>query len=77
MATNEDEPSFADELDKLIHLKATRVTHFVFSAGAVMAMGSLALGMTPNTIFVIFIGFAFLSAIAGYIAQLYYDRRGV
>jgi hypothetical protein len=77
MATNEDEPSFADELDKLISLKSTRVTHITFSLGSVLAMGTLALGMTPNTMFVIFVGFAFLSEVAGYIAQLYYYRRGV
>jgi hypothetical protein len=77
MVTNEDEPSFADELDKLIDLKATRVTHYTFSMGTVLAMGTLALGMTPNTMFVTFVGFAFLSEVAGYIAQLYYYRRGV
>ena len=77
IATNENEPAFADELDKLIDLKATRITHYTFSMGTVLAMGSLAIGMTPNTMFVIFIGSAFLSEVAGQISQLIYYRRGV
>jgi hypothetical protein len=77
MVTKEAEPSFADELDKLIDLKATRISHFAFMLGFVLAMGAVAFGMTPNTMFVIFIGTGFLSEVAGRLSQLYYYRRGV
>ena len=38
MAANEKEPAFADELDKLIELKAMRNGHFIFIIGFAIAM---------------------------------------
>lgn len=77
MVTKEEEPSFADELDKLIGLKATRVSHWTFTLGFILAMATVAFGMTLNTMFVIFIAAGFLSEVAGQLSQLYYYRRGV
>jgi hypothetical protein len=77
MVTKEAEPSFADELDKLIELKATRISHLTFTLGFVLAMAALAIGMTANAMFVIFIGAGLLSEVAGQLSQLYYYRKGV
>lgn len=77
IATNEKEPKFTDELDKLIELKATRNSHYVFAIGTVLAMGALAIDQPPNLMFIIFILSGFLSEVAGYISQLYLYRKGV
>lgn len=77
MVTQEAEPSFADELDKLIELKATRVSHLTFTLGFVLAMATAAMGMSMNMMFIILIGAGFLSEVTGQLSQLYYYRRGV
>jgi hypothetical protein len=53
LATNEKEPSFLDELDKLIALKATRNSHYVFVLGFAASMGSLVIDMSPSVMFII------------------------
>lgn len=77
IATNEAEPSFADELDKLIELKATRNSHYVFTFGFLLAMGSLVMDMQPTVMFIILIGSGLVSEIVGVITQLYHHRKGV
>ena len=77
MATNEKEPSFADELDKLIELKATRISHYVFVLGFLLSMGSLVMNISPSVMFSILILSGFVSELAGIITQLYLYRRGV
>lgn len=77
ITTNEVEPSFADELDKLIELKATKISHYVFTLGFLLAMGSLVINMPPSAMFIILIFSGFLSEVVGVITQLYFYRRGV
>lgn len=77
ITTKEVEPSFSDELDKLIDLKATRNSHYVFTLGFLLAMGSLVLDMTPTTMFIILIFSGFLSEMVGVSTSLYHYRRGV
>ncbi|OAS15508.1 hypothetical protein [Paenibacillus oryzisoli] len=77
ITTKEVEPSFSDELDKLIDLKATRNSHYVFTFGFLLAMGSLVMDMTPATMFIILIIAGFLSEMAGVFTSLYHYRRGV
>jgi hypothetical protein len=77
MATREIEPSFEDELDKLIESKATRVSHYVFIFGFILAMGALALEQPPSVMFVILFFSGFLSEAAGLSTKLYLYRRGV
>ncbi|MGO4497689.1 hypothetical protein AB4114_17570 [Paenibacillus sp. 2RAB27] len=77
ITTKEIEPSFSDELDKLIDLKATRNSHYVFTIGFLLAMGSLVLDMTPATMFIILIFSGFFSEMAGVFTQLYHYRKGV
>ncbi|MDQ0114184.1 hypothetical protein [Paenibacillus harenae] len=77
IATREVEPSFADELDKLIGLKAMRTSYFVFILGFLLAMGTLVLQMPPATMFIILFLSGFVSEVAGIVSQLYLYRKGV
>jgi hypothetical protein len=77
ITTNEKEPSFSDELDKLIELKATRNSHYVFILGFLLSMGSLVMDMSPSTMFIILFISGFLSELVGVFTQLYLYRKGV
>lgn len=77
ITTHEIVPSFTDELDKIIDLKATRNSHYVFILGFLLSMGSLVLEMPISAMFIILICSGFLSAVVGILTQLYLYRRGV
>jgi len=77
MTTNEKEPSFADELNMLIELKAQRNSFLLFIVGFVLAMASLLVYTSSQAMFIILIGSGFCSDVAGSISKLYYYRKGV
>ncbi|BBI30942.1 hypothetical protein [Cohnella abietis] len=77
ITTNEKEPSFSDELDKLIELKATKNSHYVFTLGFLLAMGSLVVDMPHSAMFIILILTGLMSEMVGVITQLYLYRKGV
>lgn len=77
IATSEKEPSFADELDKLIELKAMRVSYFVFLLGFLLAMGALVLDGQLSAMFIILLLSGFVSEAAGILWKLRLYRRGV
>jgi hypothetical protein len=77
ITTNEREPKFADELDKLIELKAFRNSFFLFILGFLLAMGSLIIYQPPHVMFIILILSGFLSDVTGSVTKLYHYRRGV
>jgi len=77
IVTNEDIPTKDDERDKLIELKSIRVSHWIFTVGFMLAMGSLAIGMQPWVMFVTLISSGFLSGIISEIVKIFYYRRGV
>ncbi|MFC3770071.1 hypothetical protein [Paenibacillus sp. GCM10012303] len=77
IATNEDEPSFEDEFDKLIELKADRISLYVFFFGFILSMIPLVTELPTYLTFVALIFFGFLSDLMGRIAQLYFYRKGV
>jgi len=74
--TDEDIPARSDERDKLIELKAIRVSHWIFTAGFGMAMGSLAMGMKPATMFLLLMSSVLLASVTSEIVKLIYYRRG-
>ncbi|MBI5540220.1 MAG: hypothetical protein HY951_09200 [Bacteroidia bacterium] len=76
MITNEDIPNLSDERDKLIDLKAIRISHWIFTLGFMLAMGSQAIGMQPYIMFVVLIFSGFASSIIAEIAKLYFYRKG-
>lgn len=77
LTTNEKEPAFADELDKLIDLKAFRNSFFVFVIGFLFAMGSLVFYQPLHVMFIILISAGFISDVTGSVTKLYHYRRGV
>jgi hypothetical protein len=77
IATQEVESSITDERDKLIELKTTRNSLYVFTFGFLLAMGSLAVDMPPSTMFVILLCSGIASEMIADISQLYFYRRGV
>ncbi|RDU38058.1 hypothetical protein DRW41_00330 [Neobacillus piezotolerans] len=77
ITTREKVPSFEDELDKLIGLKAFRNSFFVFVSGFLFAMGSLVFFQPSEMMFIILIASGFLADIMGSITRLYHYRKGV
>ncbi|OLS40767.1 hypothetical protein [Bacillus sp. MRMR6] len=77
ITTKEKEPGFADELDKLIDLKAFRNSFFVFVIGFILAMGSLVFYQPSHVMFIILISSGFISDVIGSVTRLYHYRRGV
>lgn len=76
MATREKETPLSDERDRLIQLRATRNSIYVFMVGFLLAMGSLAIGMLPSVMFIVLIVSGVVTEIVGALSQLYFYRRG-
>jgi len=74
--TKEDMPEFSDERDKLFELKSTRITHWIFIVGFMLAMGSQAIEMKPSVMFIVLIFSGFVSGITGELVKIMYYRRG-
>ncbi len=77
--TGEEEPdieNMADERDKLIELKGTKVTYSVSSSGVFLSMLTFALGQPPLVMFTLLIFFGLVAQIIGDISRLYLYRRG-
>lgn len=77
IAANEDGPSFSDERDKLIELKANNLTHYIFILGFLLAMASLVIGKPPYVMLIVLVVSMVGSCIIGEIAKLYYYGKGV
>jgi len=77
-ATSKEEiDPIEDERDKLIELKAIKISHYIFIVGFMLAMGSLALGSQPWIMFVVLIFSGFMASVVNEIVRLYLYRRGV
>lgn len=75
--TNEDIPNISDERDKLVDLKALRISHWIFTMGFLFSMIALAIGMPPYVMFLTLIASGFISGIVSEIAKIYFYRKGV
>ena len=76
IVSNEDMPTTEDERDKLIDLKAIRVSHWVFVFGFLVAMGSQAAEMAVWVMFVTLIISGFFSSVVSDLTKFYYYRKG-
>ena len=66
-----------DEMDKLIGLKAMRISFAVVGIGFIAALVSLVLNYSPAVMLnIMFVSFGIGSMVEG-ITQLYFYRRGV
>jgi hypothetical protein len=77
ITTGEKEPTFVDELDKLIDLKAFRNSFLVFVLGFLLAMGSLVIDQPSQVMFMVLIAAGFISDVTGSVTRLYHYRNGV
>ena len=77
IATREEKVPVTDERDKLITLKATRNSYYVFTSGFVLSVMSLALGMPVYGIFIAFVATGLLAEIIDNGSQIYYYRKGI
>jgi hypothetical protein len=76
IVTNEDVPAKSDERDKLIELKAIRISHWTFIIGFLLAMGSQAIGMQPWVLFITLTYSGFIAAVVSETAKIIYYRKG-
>jgi hypothetical protein len=74
--TNVKERFIADERDKLIGLKGTKLSYITFSIGVFLSMLSFVFGQPPLIMFSLIIFFSLLAELIGDITQLYFFRRG-
>ena len=75
--TKENMPDLTDERDKLIELKSIRISHWIFTLGFMLSMGSLAFGMEPYVMFLSLLSSGFLASLLAEVAKIIYYRRGV
>ena len=76
IVTNEDMETRSDERDKLIELKSIRISHWIFTLGFVLAMGSQALGYPPYMLFITLLVSGLFSSIISELFKLYFYRKG-
>jgi hypothetical protein len=76
ITTGEKEQLMADERDRLIELRALRISLFVFVLGFTVAMGTLVIELPPSVMFLVLFFSGFVSGLCGYSSQLYFYRRG-
>jgi hypothetical protein len=77
--TGEENPeidSLDDERDRLIDLRGTKVTFFISSIGAFLAMLTFVLGQPPLVMFTLLIFFGVLAQVIGDITRLVLYRGG-
>lgn len=73
----EEDPCFTDERDKLIEIKAMRISYGIVGVGFLLSMLSLVIKMpTPVMLNIVFFSFYF-AEIFGSIVKIYYYRRGI
>lgn len=71
-----DIDDMADERDKLIDLKGSKISYSVSSFGVFLAMLSFVFGQPPLIMFALLIFFGILSQIVGDVSRLLLYRRG-
>jgi len=75
--SNSTERFIADERDKLIELKGTRLSYISFSIGVFLSMLTFVFGQPPLVMFSLIIFFSILAELVGGISQLTLYRRGL
>jgi hypothetical protein len=71
-----DIEDFADERDRSIDLRGTKITYLVSSIGSGLSMLTFVLGQPPLVMFTLLIFFGVVAQIIGDISRLYLYRRG-
>ncbi len=77
MAGHDDIDPIEDERDKMIELKAIKISHYFFIAGFMMAMGCLGLGMKPSVMIFVLMITGFVASVVNEVLRLWYYRKGI
>ncbi len=77
MATDDQDMDITDERDKLIELKAQRLTHVFFILGFIISMWSLTWDVPHYYWFLIIFFGGLLSELGGGVLTIYYYRKGI
>jgi hypothetical protein len=77
IVTQEREPSFTDERDKLIELKAMRNGFYGFVVGFMLAMLALMNEQPPSTMFLILLAGGIFSELISHISEFWFYRWGI
>jgi hypothetical protein len=77
IATREEAPMIEDELDRLIDLKSTRNSSYVFGVGFLLSMGVVVIGMPPMAMFIMLAGSMIVAELIWELSHLYFYRVGV
>ena len=77
VTSDEDAPSFSDELDKLIELKAMQLGYVVFIFGFMSAMITQVMHMELYVMFIVLISSGYMASLLDDIAKLYFYRNGI
>ncbi len=72
-----DDLDFVDERDKLIELKATKISLIIFSLGFIAALATQAFSMNNHIFFITLIIAGVITEIASELATIIYYRKGV
>jgi hypothetical protein len=75
VVTNEDIPIISDERDKLIELKAIRISHWIFTFGFLLSMVTQVMGMQPWVMIITMVGSGFVASCASEIAKIFLYRK--
>lgn len=74
---NIDELEIVDERDKLIELKTTKISLFVFSVGFILALVSQAMSMSVHMFFIIIVITGVITEIIQESLSIFFYRRGL
>lgn len=77
IATRDENIPKEDERDKLVKLKATRNSYYVFITGFGAAVVGLAIGMPVYGMFIAFVLAGLIGEIVDNSSQIYYYRKGL
>lgn len=77
IVNGEEAPTLTDERDKLIELKAIKISHWIFVIGFLQAMVSQAVGMQPWVMFISLIVSGFVASIAADVAKIRFYHKGL
>jgi len=73
----EEDPTFEDELDKLIELKAARIAHVMVGIGFVLSLVTLVMKMPPAVMVNLIYVSAMLGEMVSEAAKIHFYRRGI
>jgi hypothetical protein len=76
IVTDEDIPTTNDERDKIIELKAMRISHVIFGLGFVLSMGSQAIGMQSWVLIITLVASCFVGNCISEIVKIYLYKKG-